>query len=130
MKSQANHTEFAILYRTNAQSRSLEEALRKLNLPYRIYGGTSFYQRKEVKDLLAYLRLTVNHKDEESLKRVINYPARGIGKTTLDKIQLHASEQGVSWWDIVCNAEVFANLGSAKTRLADFATSAGVPGGV
>ncbi|MFT7590377.1 MAG: DNA helicase-2/ATP-dependent DNA helicase PcrA [bacterium] len=122
MKDQASHTDFAILYRTNAQSRSLEEALRKLNLPYRIYGGLSFYQRKEVKDLLAYLRLTVNHKDEESLKRVINYPARGIGKTTLDKIQLHASEQGVPWWEIVCNAEVFPNLGSAKTRLLDFAT--------
>jgi len=122
MKHQSAHTDFAILYRTNAQSRSLEEALRKLNLPYRIYGGQSFYQRKEVKDLLAYLRLTVNHKDEESLKRVINYPARGIGKTTLDKIQLHASEQGVSWWDIVCNAEVFPNLGAAKSRLADFAT--------
>ena len=74
MKHQSAHTDFAILYRTNAQSRSLEEALRKLNLPYRIYGGQSFYQRKEVKDLLAYLRLTVNHKDEESLKRVIQLP--------------------------------------------------------
>lgn len=121
MKNQANHTDFAILYRTNAQSRSLEEALRKHNLPYRIYGGMSFYQRKEIKDLLAYLRLTVNHKDEESLKRVINYPARGIGKTTLDKIQLHAAENGITWWEVVCNAEVFPTLSSAKTKLSDFA---------
>jgi DNA helicase II / ATP-dependent DNA helicase PcrA len=122
MKNQSEHKDFAILYRTNAQSRSLEEALRKINLPYRIYGGLSFYQRKEVKDLIAYLRLTVNHKDEESLKRVINFPARGIGKTTLDKIQLHASEQGVTWWEIICNAEVFGNLGAAKTRITDFVT--------
>ncbi len=121
MQAQAAHVDFAILYRTNAQSRSLEEALRKHNLPYKIYGGLSFYQRKEIKDLIAYMRLTVNHKDEESLKRIINYPARGIGKTTLDKVQLHASEQGVSWWDIVCNAEVFPNLSGAKTKLADFA---------
>ncbi len=121
MKKQLDNKEFAILYRTNAQSRSLEEALRKLNLPYRIYGGLSFYQRKEIKDLIAYMRLTVNHKDEESLKRIINYPARGIGKTTLDKVQLHAAENGISWWEVVANAEMFPNLSSAKTKLKDFA---------
>ncbi|MEZ4845043.1 MAG: 3'-5' exonuclease [Bacteroidia bacterium] len=122
MRNQLPNKDFAILYRTNAQSRSLEEALRKQNIPYRIYGGMSFYQRKEIKDLLAYLKLTVNHKDEESLKRVINYPARGIGNTTLDRIQLNAAEQGVSWWEVVANAQLFPNLGSAATKLNDFTT--------
>lgn len=121
MKGQLVNKDFAILYRTNAQSRSLEEALRKHNLPYRIYGGMSFYQRKEVKDMLAYLRLTVNHRDEESLKRVINYPARGIGKTTLDRIQLHAANEGASWWDVVTNAGMFPDLSSARSKLEDFA---------
>ena len=93
--------DFAILYRTNAQSRSFEEALRKLNIPYRIYGGLSFYQRKEIKDLLAYYRLTANPKDEEALKRVINYPARGIGKTTLDKLIIASSQYEASIWDII-----------------------------
>jgi DNA helicase-2/ATP-dependent DNA helicase PcrA len=97
----SSYAEFAILYRTNAQSRSFEEAFRKLNIPYKIYGGTSFYQRKEIKDLLAYFRLTANPKDEESLKRVINYPVRGIGKTTLDKIAIAANERGVSMWEIL-----------------------------
>lgn len=121
MKGQLSNQDFAILYRTNAQSRSLEEALRKQNLAYRIYGGLSFYQRKEIKDVIAYLRLTVNHKDEESLKRIINYPTRGIGKTTLDKIQLHAAEQGITWWDVVTNASMFPNLSSAAKKLDDFA---------
>ncbi len=86
LREQLNYSEFAILYRTNAQSRAMEDALRKRNIPYRIYGGLSFYQRKEIKDVLAYLRVLVNPKDEESLKRVINYPARGIGQTTVDKL--------------------------------------------
>lgn len=120
MQAQSPNSDFAILYRTNAQSRSLEEALRKLNIPYRIYGGLSFYQRKEIKDLLAYLRLTVNHKDEESLKRVINYPARGIGKTTLERVQLHAADQAISWWDVISNAHLFPNLSSAAKKLEDF----------
>ncbi|HYG49931.1 MAG TPA: UvrD-helicase domain-containing protein, partial [Flavobacteriales bacterium] len=84
MNHQAHNRDFAILYRTNAQSRAFEEALRKMNIPYRIYGGLSFYQRKEIKDLLAYFRLTANHNDEEALKRIINYPKRGIGDATVD----------------------------------------------
>jgi len=98
-EEQAANSDFAILYRTNAQSRAMEEALRKLNIPYRIYGGLSFYQRKEIKDILAYFRLLVNHKDEEALRRVINYPKRGLGQTTIDRITVFSSEQGVSIWD-------------------------------
>lgn len=96
---QVPNKEFAILYRTNSQSRSFEESLRKMNLPYRIYGGLSFYQRKEVKDLLAYFRLSANHSDDESLKRVINYPARGIGKTTLDKLTAASATHRVTLWE-------------------------------
>ena len=95
------YKDFAILYRTNAQSRSFEESLRKLNVPYRIYGGLSFYQRKEVKDLLAYFRLTVNPSDDESFKRVVNYPARGIGKTTMDKLIALAAGEEKSLWDVL-----------------------------
>jgi len=95
------NSDFAILYRTNAQSRSFEESLRKRNIPYRVFGGLSFYQRKEVKDLIAYLRLTVNHYDEEALRRVINYPTRGIGKTTIEKISLIAAETDRPFWDVI-----------------------------
>ena len=95
--------EMAILYRTNAQSRSLEEALRKRGLPYKIYGGLSFYQRKEIKDLIAYFRMSVNPNDEEAFKRIINYPARGIGQTTVGKILSVAMESGVSLWTVICN---------------------------
>ncbi len=101
LNEQAQNSDFAILYRTNAQSRSFEEALRKLNLPYKIYGGLSFYQRKEIKDLLAYFRLTANPRDEEALKRVINYPKRGIGKTSFEKIIIAANHYGVSLWEII-----------------------------
>ena len=99
---QAEFNNFAILYRTNAQSRIMEEALRKRNIPYKIYGGLSFYQRKEIKDLIAYLRLTINQNDEEALKRIINYPARGIGDTTVGKIISAATNHGVSLWAAVC----------------------------
>lgn len=97
----APYTDSAILYRTNAQSRVFEEALRKRGIPYRIYGGLSFYQRKEIKDVIAYFRLVVNPHDEEALKRVINYPARGIGETTVGKIAQAASEQEVSLWTVL-----------------------------
>ncbi len=95
------YNDFAVLYRTNAQSRILEESLRKRNIPYRIYGGLSFYQRKEVKDAVCYFRLAVNPDDDESLRRVINYPLRGIGETTVKKISKKASELGVSMWTVV-----------------------------
>ncbi len=101
--NQAKNLDFAILYRTNAQSRSFEESLRKLNIPYRIYGGLSFYQRKEIKDLLAYFRLSANHNDEEALKRVINYPKRGIGATTIDRCKVAASNNGISLWETLEN---------------------------
>jgi DNA helicase-2/ATP-dependent DNA helicase PcrA len=104
---QANNSDFAILYRTNAQSRSFEESLRKMNLPYKIYGGLSFYQRKEIKDLISYFRLTSNPTDEEALKRVINYPKRGIGDSTIERIIVAASHYGVSLWDIISKPQQF-----------------------
>ena len=105
MQEQRKNSDFAILYRTNAQSRAMEDALRKRDIPYRIYGGLSFYQRKEIKDILAYLRLIVNPKDEESLKRVINYPGRGIGQTTVDKLVVGAKQYGLSLFDTVIQAK-------------------------
>lgn len=98
---------FAILYRTNAQSRAIEEALRKADIPYKIYGGLSFYQRKEIKDLLAYFRITLNPNDEEAIKRVINFPVRGVGKTTLDRLVLAASENDVGLWQVMNNPTQF-----------------------
>lgn len=101
VKDGCSYSDFAILYRTNAQSRIFEEALRKRAVPYRIYGGLSFYQRKEIKDVIAYFRLAVNPHDGEALKRVINYPARGIGDTTLNKINMAAADAGVSLWTVI-----------------------------
>jgi DNA helicase-2/ATP-dependent DNA helicase PcrA len=112
---------FAILYRTNSQSRSFEEALRRQSIDYRIYGGTSFYQRKEIKDLLSYLRLTVNPNDEEALKRIINYPARGIGDTTVNRLLFLASENKTGIWDIVANARNYPDLGTGASRVENFA---------
>lgn len=114
-KNQAEPKDFAILYRTNAQSRALEEALRKRNLPYRIYGGLSFYQRKEIKDLLAYLRLICNPADEESFKRVINYPIRGIGKTTIDKLMVAAGRNDASLWEVIKAPQTHGFEGNAGT---------------
>jgi len=99
MNDGAKHDDFCILYRTNAQSRSFEDALRKKNIPYKIYGGLSFYQRKEIKDVLSYLRLVINPKDEEAFRRVINYPTRGIGATTLAKLAVAAEQQQWSLWE-------------------------------
>ena len=103
MNQQRPNSDFAILYRTNAQSRAMEESLRKLNIPYRIYGGQSFYNRKEVKDLLAYFRLVINHNDEEALQRAIGTPSRGIGKTTLQRIVVAADEQNATMWEVMNN---------------------------
>ncbi len=117
-----NYGNFVILYRTNAQSRVFEEALRKKNIPYRIYGGLSFYQRKEIKDIIAYFRIVVNPYDEEAFKRIINYPARGIGQTTLNKIIGAARLHNVSLWEITGNPLQFnldINSGTAK-KLKDF----------
>ena len=117
-----DYADFAILYRTNAQSRILEEALRKRGIPYKIYGGLSFYQRKEVKDVISYLRLIVNPHDEEAFKRVINYPARGIGDTTLNKLVVAATDHNVSLWTVLNDPIGYAlpvNNGTAK-KLSDF----------
>jgi DNA helicase-2/ATP-dependent DNA helicase PcrA len=105
--------DFAILYRTNAQSRSMEEALRKLNIPYKIYGGLSFYQRKEIKDLIAYFRLTINPSDEEAMKRVINYPKRGIGDTSVDRIILAADQGSITAWEVITNPSKYLDGRSA-----------------
>lgn len=112
---QADFNNFAILYRTNAQSRIMEESLRKRNIPYKIYGGLSFYQRKEIKDLIAYLRLTINQNDEEALKRIINYPRRGIGDTTIDKLKDVAQKYNVSIWTLLCNLNKVPGMVSAMT---------------
>ena len=124
MNEQAHNRDFAILYRTNAQSRAMEEALRRQNIAYRIYGGLSFYQRKEIKDLLAYYRLAINNIDEEALKRIINYPARGIGDTTVDKIIVAANDHNISLWKVIENInefEIGLNSG-AKTKVDEFAS--------
>jgi DNA helicase-2/ATP-dependent DNA helicase PcrA len=121
-ESGALPSDFAILYRTNAQSRAFEESLRKLNIPYRIYGGLSFYQRKEVKDLLAYFRLSCNPNDEESFKRVINYPKRGIGDTTIQKLTVGAAERDISIWDMIPRAAELGLTGATYARLMEFVT--------
>jgi DNA helicase II / ATP-dependent DNA helicase PcrA len=124
MNCQLQNSAFAILYRTNAQSRAHEEALRRLNIPCRIYGGVSFYQRKEVKDLLSYFRLTINHRDEDALLRIINYPARGIGKTTLEKLIVLADEHKKSIFELIENpAENNARLPEGTSRkISEFVT--------
>jgi DNA helicase-2/ATP-dependent DNA helicase PcrA len=110
-----DYGQFAVLYRTNAQSRLVEEALRKQNIPYKIYGGTSFYQRKEIKDTLAYLRLAVNPNDEESLRRIINYPRRGIGDTTVERLQELAERYLIGLWEALANLDTLADLLPAST---------------
>ena len=113
--------DFAILYRTNAQSRSMEEALRKLGIPYKIYGGLSFYQRKEIKDLIAYFRLTFNANDEEALKRVINYPRRGIGDTTVDRIIVSADQNNITPFEVIINPSQYLD-GRTSAAVSVFAT--------
>ncbi|MGV7105185.1 ATP-dependent helicase [Flavobacterium sp. U410] len=124
MQNQLPNSSFAVLYRTNAQSRSIEDALRKRDIPYRIYGGLSFYQRKEIKDVLAYLRLVINPKDEEALVRVINYPARGIGDTTVEKLTVAANHYKRSIFEVmehIDKIDLRLNSGT-KAKLQDFVT--------
>ncbi|MDA9002463.1 UvrD-helicase domain-containing protein [Flavobacteriaceae bacterium] len=124
MQNQAKNGDFAVLYRTNAQSRSIEDALRKRGLDYRIYGGLSFYQRKEIKDVLSYLRIIINPADEEALKRIINFPGRGIGQTTIDRLIVSANEYNKSIFEVLKNLhELPINInGGTKTKLQNFAT--------
>lgn len=125
MNHQLQNGDFAILYRTNAQSRAMEDALRKKDIPYRIYGGLSFYQRKEIKDVIFYLRLILNPKDEEALKRVVNYPARGIGNTTIEKLIVAANHYNRSIFEVMEHLEKIdlkINSGT-KGRLQDFVTT-------
>ncbi|HSH52880.1 MAG TPA: 3'-5' exonuclease, partial [Bacteroidales bacterium] len=118
------YKDFAILYRTNAQSRSFEEAFRKFNIPYKVYGSISFYQRKEIKDLLAYFRLAVNKKDDEALLRIINYPTRGIGQTTITKIDHFAKQNELNIWDVLLNIEKVQSglTAGTKNKLIQFRT--------
>jgi len=116
MNRQLGNDAFAILYRTNAQSRAFEESLRKMNIPYKIYGSVSFYQRKEIKDVLAYFRLAINNRDEDALARVINYPARGIGQTSLEKIIVAAGQHQVSAWQIIEKPEGHSLNVNSSTR--------------
>jgi DNA helicase-2/ATP-dependent DNA helicase PcrA len=122
LRNHYSNKDFAILYRTNAQSRAFEESLRRMGIPYTMYGGISFYQRKEVKDLVAYLRVIVNPKDEEALKRIINYPARGIGKTSIDKAVLFANENNIGMWDVLVNAPKFGYKPSTAEVIDGFVT--------
>ncbi len=114
--------DFAILYRTNAQSRSFEESLRRMGIAYKIYGGLSFYQRKEVKDFIAYLRLIANTKDEEALKRIINYPVRGIGKTTVEKCLVIAGEHNITFFEVLEKAKGFGFKAGTLTAIEEFVT--------
>jgi DNA helicase-2/ATP-dependent DNA helicase PcrA len=123
MNQNLAYSDFAILYRTNAQSRAIEDALRKKNIPYRIYGGLSFYQRKEVKDLLAYFRLTINAKDEEALRRVINLPKRGIGNTTMERLSIKANEEKCSLWEVCEKIDFYRDVKISKAvnaKIQDF----------
>ena len=122
LRNHFNNKDFAILYRTNAQSRSFEESLRRMGIPYRIYGGVSFYQRKEVKDFIAYLRVVVNIKDEEALKRIINYPVRGIGKTTLEKCAIAANENNITLFEVISRAGEFGFKAGTLEALQNFVT--------
>ena len=121
LRAHFKNDEFAILYRTNSQSRIFEEALRRRNIPYRVYGGLSFYQRKEIKDMMAYLRLVVNPIDEEALRRVINYPTRGIGKVTMDRLSRIAQQTNTTLWSVVSNVKQTALTAGVKEAVGNFA---------
>jgi DNA helicase-2/ATP-dependent DNA helicase PcrA len=120
LRNHFKNQDYAILYRTNAQSRSFEENLRRHNIPYRIYGGLSFYQRKEIKDFVAYLRVIVNSQDQESLKRIINYPTRGIGKTSTDKITVLANDNNITFWEVLERIREFGFTGRTANSVEAF----------
>jgi DNA helicase-2/ATP-dependent DNA helicase PcrA len=120
LRNHYNNRDFAILYRTNAQSRAFEESLRRMAIPYTMYGGVSFYQRKEIKDLLAYLRIIVNPRDEESLKRIINFPTRGIGKTSIDRAVLAANESNITLWQVLERAKEFGYKAGTLEAIENF----------
>lgn len=120
LRNHFNNRDFAILYRTNAQSRAFEESLRRMGIAYTIYGGISFYQRKEIKDYVAYLRILVNTRDEEALKRIINFPARGIGKTSVDRAILAANENNISFWEVLERAKEFGYKGGTLEAIENF----------
>lgn len=122
LRNHYNNKDFALLYRTNAQSRSFEESLRRMNIPYKLYGGVSFYQRKEIKDLLAYLRILVNPNDEENLKRIINYPVRGIGKTSIERMLVEANKNNKTFWEMLHYPEAAGLKGAASNAIGDFVT--------
>ncbi|MGF1636342.1 MAG: ATP-dependent helicase [Cyclobacteriaceae bacterium] len=122
LNSQYHNSDFAILYRTNSQSRAMEEALRRMNIKYKIIGGLSFYQRKEIKDLLSYLRFVVNSADEQAFRRIINLPKRGIGDSTVDKIIVTSTHHMVPFWEVVQNAQRYMPGGRSSAKVSDFAT--------
>ncbi|NIG52159.1 ATP-dependent helicase [Chitinophaga sp. Cy-1792] len=122
LRNHYENRDFVILYRTNAQSRSFEESLRRKAIPYRIYGGVSFYQRKEIKDFVAYLRIVMNTRDEESLKRIINYPVRGIGKTTIEKTVVFSNEHNITMWEVLERAKEFGFKGGTLEAIDGFVT--------
>ncbi len=122
LRNHFDNKDYAILYRTNAQSRSFEEALRRNAIPYRIYGGISFYQRKEIKDLIAYMRLLLNPKDDESLKRIINFPARGIGNTTMQRLTLGARQNDLSLWETLSKPEAYGVTSATAGKIGQFKT--------
>jgi DNA helicase-2/ATP-dependent DNA helicase PcrA len=120
LRNHYDNRDFVILYRTNAQSRSFEESLRRKAIPYRIFGGLSFYQRKEIKDFVAYLRIVMNTRDEESLKRIINYPVRGIGKTTIEKTIVLSNEHNITMWEVLERAREFGFKGGTAEAIEAF----------
>lgn len=122
MRDGWNYNDIAILYRTNAQSRLLEEKLIVRNVPYRIYGGINFYQRKEIKDILAYLKTIDNGMDGQAVKRIINVPRRGIGATTLERVQEFADANDMTFWDALCNAAEIPNIGRGLSKIESFVT--------
>src|ERR1700744_6177667 len=120
LRNHYNNRDFAILYRTNAQSRAFEESLRRMAIPYTMFGGVSFYQRKEIKDFISYLRIIVNPRDEEALKRIINYPTRGIGKTSIDRAVLAANKGAISMWEVLERAAEFGFKGATLEAIDNF----------